>query len=328
MYQETQRMQLSRFARYAWGVLLYNIGVVLWGAYVRASGSGAGCGSHWPLCNGEVIPRAPQVETLIEFSHRLSSGIGLLLVVGLWVWARRAYRRGEPARMGATLALFFMVTEALVGAGLVLFSLVADNASIARALFVSVHLANTFLLLAALTLTAWWASGGDPIRVRGQGGLFWLLLLGCAATILLGVSGAVTALGDTLFPSRSLAEGLREDFSPTAHFLIRLRIFHPAIAIGVGIYLVLAAGVARSLRPGRQTTFFARALVLLFAMQLAAGALNVALLAPIWMQIVHLLLADAVWIALVLLAASALAARSTEAGRASVEHRVSSSEIA
>jgi heme A synthase len=317
-------MKLSRFARFAWAVLVYNIGIILWGAFVRASGSGAGCGSHWPLCNGQVIPRSPEVETLIEFSHRLTSGIGLILVVWLFFWARRLFARGTPARTGAAASLFFMITEALVGAGLVLFSLVADNASIARALFMAVHLANTFLLLAALVLTAWWASGGRPVRLRGQGTLSLLLLVGCGGMILLGVSGAVTALGDTLFPSQSLAEGLRQDLSPTAHFLIRLRIFHPPIAIMVGLYLVFAGRLAYLRRPHPTTHRLARWLLILFIVQLAAGAINVVLLAPIWMQIVHLLLADAVWLTLVLLTASALAAVPE---RAEVEARVAGAPL-
>jgi heme A synthase len=303
-------VKLNRFARFAWTVLAFNIGIILWGAYVRASGSGAGCGSHWPLCNGQVIPRAPRIETLIELSHRLTSGIGLLMVVGLFVWALRGFTRGHPVRTGAAMSLFFMITEALVGAGLVLFSLVADNASIARALFMSVHLANTFLLLAALTLTAWWGSGGRPIHLRGQGIVAGLLLTGCAATILLGVSGAVTALGDTLFPSGSLAEGLSQDFSATAHFLIRLRILHPAIAIGVGIFLLAVGVVTRTQRPGKYTERYTRQLFALFVLQLAVGSINVLLLAPIFMQIVHLLLADALWITLVLLTAEALSEES------------------
>ncbi len=52
-------MSQAWFSRYAWGVLLWNVLVALWGAYVRATGSGAGCGSHWPTCNGEILPRAP-----------------------------------------------------------------------------------------------------------------------------------------------------------------------------------------------------------------------------------------------------------------------------
>lgn len=305
-------MKLRRFAAYCWAVLAYNLGIILWGAYVRASGSGAGCGSHWPLCNGEIIPRNPQIETVIEFTHRLSSGFALILIAVMFVWAFRAYPKGHTVRLGAALSSFFIITEALVGAGLVLFQLVADNASIARALFMAVHLANTFLLIGALTLTAWWASGGSTIRLRGQGSTLALLGAAIVGMLVLGVSGAVTALGDTLYPAASLAEGLRQDLSPTAHFLIRLRVLHPTIAIGMGLYLVFAASCVSVLRPDAQTKRFARSIVVLFFVQLGVGALNVVLLAPIWMQLVHLLLADFVWIALVLLSASAFADRPVE----------------
>jgi heme A synthase len=305
-------MKLRRFATYTWAVLAYNLAVILWGAYVRASGSGAGCGSHWPLCNGDIIPRAPQIETLVEFTHRLTSGVALILVVAMLIWAFRLYPKGHTVRLGAALSTFFIITEALVGAGLVLFQLVADNASIARALFMAIHLANTFLLLGALTLTAWWASGGAALRLRQQGSTLVLLGIGIVGTLLLGVSGAVTALGDTLFPAGSLAEGLRQDLSPTAHFLIRLRLLHPTIAIGLGLYLLFAASCVSVLRPDPQTKRFARSIVVLFCVQLAGGVLNVVLLAPIWMQLVHLLLADFVWIALILLTASALADQPVE----------------
>ena len=162
-------MKLNRFAKYAWGVLAFNMFVILWGAFVRASGSGAGCGSHWPLCNGVVIPPLPQLETIIEFTHRITSGVSLLLVVGLLVWAFRAYPRGHSVRLGAVLSMIFIVTEALIGAVLVLFSWVAKNESTGRVISVALHQTNTFLLLALLTLTAWWASGGTPMRLKGQG---------------------------------------------------------------------------------------------------------------------------------------------------------------
>ena len=151
-----------RLARFAWFVLAYNVAVILWGAYVRATGSGAGCGAHWPLCNGEVVPRAPQVATVIEFSHRFSSGLTLIAIAVLVVWIFRVCAPGHPARLGAVLSGVLIVTEAAVGAGLVLFRLVADNASMARAMFVGVHLLNTFLLLGALTLTAWWVTVNVP----------------------------------------------------------------------------------------------------------------------------------------------------------------------
>jgi heme A synthase len=297
----------GRFSVYAWIVLGFNLLVILWGAYVRASGSGAGCGSHWPLCNGQVVPRAHSVETLIELTHRTTSGLALLLVLGLLVWAFRAYPRRHPARLGAVLSVFFIITEALIGAGLVLFGFVADNDSIGRAVYLSIHLVNTFLLLAALALTAWWASSGSPLRFQKQGTVGLLLYAGLLCTLVLGISGAVTALGDTLFPASTIAGGLRDDFSPTAHTLIRLRVLHPTIAVVTSALLIFAARFTVKTRPGRNTKRFAWALVALVVIELCAGLVNLLLLAPIPMQLVHLLLADLVWTALVLLTASALA---------------------
>src|SRR6476620_6340344 len=210
-------MKLGRFAIYAWGMLAYNLLVILWGAYVRASGSGAGCGSHWPLCNGEVIPLAPPVATLIEFSHRLTTGLAGLLVIGLMVGALRAFPRGSSVRLGAGLSLAFILIEGLVGALQVRLGLTADNASVGRAVVGSIHLANTFLMLAAMALTAWWASGGAPLQLRRQGLLGWLFAVCLLGVLLVGASGAITALGDTLFPSDSLASGLQADFAASAH---------------------------------------------------------------------------------------------------------------
>ena len=297
----------SYFPYYAWGVLIYNVFVILFGAYVRASGSGAGCGSHWPLCNGVVIPQQPQIHTIIEFTHRLTSGASLLLMIGLVIWAFRAYPKGHAVRLGAVLSMVFILTEALVGAGLVLFEWVAQDQSTGRAISIVVHLLNTFMLLASLTLTAWWASGGKPVRVRGGGAAAWILGVGLGGALLMGASGALAALGDTLFPVTSLAEGIRQDFSSTAHFLIRLRLLHPTIAILVGAYLILAASIVLFPSQDRTVRRFARTLTILVVIQLAAGFINVLLLAPIWMQVVHLLLADLVWIVLILFSASRFA---------------------
>jgi heme A synthase len=295
-----------RFTRFAWGVLAYNLAVILWGAYVRASGSGAGCGRHWPLCNGEVVPRAESVKTLVEFSHRASSGVVLVLVVVLAVWAFRAAPKGHPVRRGAVLSVLFTLTEALVGAGLVLFELVAHDASMKRALSMALHLTNTFVLLACVALTAYWASGGPRLRVRGQGALPWLVGPTLAGVVLLGMSGAIAALGDTLFPSRSLAEGFAQDLSVTAHVFLRLRMLHPLIATFVGMACVGLATMLPSMRPTARVRWWGRAAAVLFVVQYVAGLVNVALLAPVWMQLVHLLLADGAWIALVLACGSAL----------------------
>jgi heme a synthase len=309
-------MKPSRYAIYAWGVLFYNLVVILWGAYVRASGSGAGCGSHWPLCNGEVLPQAPRVQTLVEFSHRMSTGLAGVLVIGLVIGAFRVFPRGHRVRSGAIVALLLIVVEGLVGAAQVLLGLTADNASVSRAVIGSIHLANTFVMLGAMCLTAWWSSGGAPLRLRNADGwqgdqtlLTGLFALGLLGVVLVGASGAVTALGDTLFPSGSLTEGLQQDFSGASHFLIQLRVIHPVLAVLVGVYSIVVGSLAAARRPSQTTRWFARALVAIFVAQLIVGATNVALLAPIAIQILHLFLADLVWLTLVLAAAATLADR-------------------
>jgi heme A synthase len=293
-------------ARYAWLVLAWNLAVISWGAYVRATGSGAGCGNHWPLCNGDVLPRSPDAATLIEFSHRFTSGVALVLVAVLVVWTFRACRPGHPARVGAGLSLFFILTEAAVGAGLVLFELVADNATMARAMFMAVHLLNTFLLLASLSLTGRWLTTGRGLALRGRGRITAAVAAGCAALLLAGASGAVAALGDTLFPASSLSEALAADLSASSHLLLRLRMLHPLLAVGTAVLIVIL-GTRLSRRGGPFAGQAVRVLTGLTVLQVAFGFLNVVFLAPVWLQLLHLLVADGIWIAFVLVGADALA---------------------
>jgi len=296
----------SRFSAFAWAVLGYNLMVILWGAYVRASGSGAGCGSHWPLCNGEIVPRTPATETVIEFTHRLSSGMAGVLVILLLIWAFRAFAPGHVVRKGAVLSLILMVLEGLVGAALVLFQWVASDASVGRAISIAVHLNNTLFLLAALTLTAWWASFGKPIRIRGQGSSVRLLGIGFLGLLLLSTAGALTALGDTLFKIGSLAEGVQRDFEATAHFLERLRILHPILAVVTGVYLILTSRIMSDRYSTPRIKFLAAALTMLILLQLLIGLINLYLLAPIWIQLIHLFFADLIWVCTVVLAAEIL----------------------
>jgi heme A synthase len=296
---------MGKFAKYVWAVLAYTVLVILYGAFVRATGSGAGCGAHWPLCNGQVIPRAEQVETLIEFVHRLTSGVTLPLVIILFIWARRLYAKSSLIRVSSGASVFFTITEALVGAGLVLFGLVADNDSVARAISMVVHLVNTFLLVGALGLTALWATRGEPGRLRFANLNGLLLGIGLLGMLILGASGAVTALGDTLFPaSGPLSEEIRKDFSPTAHYLLRLRVFHPGIAVGVGIYLgMVTAWIRRKYAAENNNALetVTSAFFWLYGLQIVLGVINVALFAPVWMQIIHLLVTNLIWISYILM---------------------------
>lgn len=300
-------MKSKGFATYAWVLVAYTLFVILWGVVVRATGSGAGCGSHWPTCNGEVLPALHQMETVIEFGHRLTSGAMGLLVLALVVWAWRLYGRNHHVTKAAIATLVVTIIEGLLGALLVRAELVADNASVARAVVIALHLVNTYLLLTVIVATAWWGSGQPKLQLRGQPQrLVWLLGGGVALMALLGMTGAVTALGDTLFPTESLLHGIQQDLDPTAHFLIQLRVIHPAVAILTGFYIVITARMVREWRTNQHTTLLSHATSLLFFAQLAVGALNLGLLAPIWMQVIHLLVADLIWGVYILLAIAAL----------------------
>jgi heme A synthase len=231
----------------------------------------------------------------------------LLAVVALLVWTWRRCGPGHPARAAAAASMFFMLTEAAVGAGLVLFQLVADNASMARALFMAVHLMNTFLLLAGIALTAWWLADGRAPELAGRVPAALAAAAGGGAILLVGTSGAVAALGNTLFPSSSLSAALEADLSATSHLLIRLRVLHPVLAVLTAMALMF--GAPRFAR-GRGATAerLSRFVAATAGLQVAAGFASVVLLAPVWLQLVHLLLADALWISFVLLSAQVLAA--------------------
>jgi cytochrome c oxidase assembly protein subunit 15 len=288
------------FARFAWGVLAYNIPVILWGAYVRVSFSGDGCGAHWPSCNGQLLPAQMALPTVIEFTHRMMTSLDSIAVVALCAWAFLAFPKRHAVRRYAVLSLAFLLVEALLGAGLVLFRYVAKDQSAGRAWYLSAHLTNTMLLLAALTFVAWLAqTNTQRIRFRDAprgplGALF--------VTVAVSITGAIAALGDTLFPASSWAAGMRQDFSSASSLLLRLRLIHPLIAILGTAYLVwMAVTVLRSRRePDPARTAGVRVLTLAL-FQLAVGAINISLLAPVWLQLIHLSIADVVWISVVLL---------------------------
>jgi cytochrome c oxidase assembly protein subunit 15 len=302
----------KRFAAYAWFVLAFAIAVVLWGAGVRATGSGAGCGDQWPLCNGGWLPRVPALHTIIEFTHRITSGPVLgLFVIALVVFAFRLFPRRHIVRRLSVMVAVFTVTEALIGAALVLLGHVGANSSPHRAYTLAVHLLNTMVLLAAMALTGWFASATANRREETSvEAPISRALLVCAplAFLVTSVTGAIAALADTLFAARSLSEGLQQDLSTSVHIFVRLRVWHPIVAALLACFLVAFAFVAglRKQR-GPLTRRLALAVVFLTLLQTGAGMINVLLLAPVWMQITHLFIADSLWIALVLLIAEVIA---------------------
>jgi len=292
------RILRENFSKLSLATLIYNLAVIVWGAYVRASGSGAGCGSHWPLCNGDVLPQAPRLQTLIEFSHRASSGVSLILIVILGVLAFSAFPRGNRVRKAAGASVIFIFLEALIGAGLVLYQLVEHDQSRARAVSISLHLVNTLFLLGALTLTYLWSQ--NPNLARPERKITLLLkqsVFAISACFILGVTGAITALGDTLFPSASLSEGIKRDFVSGSHFLVQLRVLHPLFAIGLATYLIYFA--MKFSGDSRTARIFSG----IVATQLLLGFFNLILMAPVALQLGHLLTANLLWIFLIKLIA-------------------------
>jgi heme a synthase len=310
MNNPRQFRQTRFFPCFAWSILAFNLSVILWGAVVRATGSGAGCGENWPLCQGHVIPHAAQIATLIEFAHRATSGVVVVLVLGLVFFAFRRFRSGHPVRQYAAAAVLFTLMEGLLGAALVLLGKIGSNPSVTEGLILSLHLVNTFLLLASLALSAKSASAtitnhGNSMETRGlsprAAGHFLWHLAALLGTLTVAVTGTMAALADTRFKATSLARALRWDFSGSSEALLRLRIIHPFMSIAVGVLFVMLT--LRAVRPGSsaRATRLAKCLLALVLFQFAVGLSNVLLLTPLWIQILHLLTADLMWITLVLL---------------------------
>lgn len=305
---DVQNLPSPALRRFAWGVLVYFIAVILWGTLVRATGSGAGCGNHWPLCNGTVVQHSPGVATLIEFTHRLTSGISFFAVVGLLVWTYKTTVRGHLARSAAAASVAFTLVEAILGALLVKLGLTAQSQSPLRPAYLALHLTNTLLLLAALTLTAHMLS-----RRKGylRGSIRLVAPFGAIAAVIVvmivGVTGSLAALGDTLFPASSLSQALAQDFSATSGWLVRWRWTHPTVAFVSSIFLIWIL-VRAAHRPAHGEAHWdnrslSALVLLLLAAQYVLGVLDVFLLAPLWLQVAHLLGADLLWTALVVLTA-------------------------
>ena len=284
------------YCRFNFLNLAYTMCVILWGAYVRSSGSGAGCGAHWPLCNGEMIPSSNRLQTLIEFTHRFSSGVSLTLVLCGWLISRKLGEKKSPIRRVANLTLIAIILEALLGAGLVLFKLVEFDQSIARAISISLHLLNTLFLLASLVSLSFlsmdesaYATNDRDLVPKNR--LFRATLL---VFLFLGISGAIAALGDTLFKAPTLLEGMKQDLSVNAHFLIKLRVFHPLIA-SLWIFLGFIWSQKLLLHPN---LFKIRGIFLsLLVLQFFLGFLNWVLLAPTVLQLIHLGVANLAFMA-------------------------------
>ncbi|MBS1960483.1 MAG: COX15/CtaA family protein [Bdellovibrionales bacterium] len=289
-------LTIERFRRFAAFNLAYTIAVILWGAYVRATGSGAGCGDHWPLCNGEVIPRAERIQTVIEFTHRSSSGVNLIFVVAAFLFARKIAAPGSLLRRVSGLAVIAIFMEAILGAGLVLLKLVEFDQSASRAISISLHLVNTLFLVSTLTSTVFFSRRPEALRAESSSvalfprNRFFLATLG--VFVCLAIMGAIAALGDTLFPAQSILHGISQDMSEGAHFLVRLRVIHPILAVA---WIMMVFGWSQKFETIDDMSVRS-ALLMTVIGQFVLGFANWMLMAPSWMQILHLLMAEVTFI--------------------------------
>lgn len=302
------RPEANNFRRFAWLTLFLNLVVILWGVFLRASLSGDGCGQHWLTCNGEVIPETPQFKTIIEFTHRVSTTVVFLASIVTLIWARRRFQKGDPIRRTATASFLFIIVEALIGAGLVLTGNTAGNWTSTRPIWMMAHLITTFSLLAVLALTIWFASGGKRFKLLGDKKVTLLLIVAVIGIFFVGASGSLAALSSMLFPSGSIAEGIAKDFAATSHILLRLRLSHPIVAVMTSVYLIFLAGWMKAKGSGfAGVKRWSDILSLLLIIQVISGAATLLMLSPIVMQLLHLLLADLVWMAFVIMCAAYLA---------------------
>jgi heme A synthase len=313
------------FSRVAGAVTAGTILVVLFGAVVRITGSGAGCGQHWPSCNGQIAHLPQRIETWIELGHRTTSGLDFLSVLALagLAWQRLPAR--HPARVATFAALGLMLVEVALGAGLVLLNLVGSNMSYHRAIVMPAHLVTTSLLIGSLAATTYFSSLGriaaDPPSTERSAkqlrlAFIWAVAAG-AMLLLVSMTGAVTALGDTVYPVQGATalEHVQNDQAEGAHFLGKLRVVHPLLAL-LGVAAVwVAASRAREASSFPAIQRVAALLYLGGGLALAIGVANVLLGAPGYMQVVHLTMACLLWLGNVLLGCMLTDARGSQRAR-------------
>ena len=260
---------------------------ILAGAFVRATGSGDGCGSTWPTCKGKIIPQLSDPSEVIEFSHRSISGILLIVTLIIFIKSRNM-SKGTIVRKTVNFLTFFVVFEAAIGAVIVLYEWVGLNSSLPRIIAVPIHLVNTFGLLACYAvLYKVLLNNFKNIKQLWDRRFVFVAFL----FLLSGASGSITALADVLFPSASFYEGLMEDFDRTSELLTRLRILHPIVATGLSVALII-----ESRKIQKDYKIDVKFLQLLVIVAVTLGVLNVLSNIVLLLSIFHLAIADLLWI--------------------------------
>ena len=260
---------------------------ILAGAFVRATGSGDGCGSTWPTCKGKIIPQLSDTSEVIEFSHRSVSGILLIVTLIIFIKSRNM-SKGSIVRTTVNFLTFFVLFEAAIGAVIVLYEWVGLNSSLPRIIAVPIHLVNTFGLLACYAiLYKVLLNNFKNIKQLWDRRFVLIAFL----FLLSGATGSITALADVLFPSASFYEGLMEDFDRTSEVLTRLRILHPMVATGLSVALII-----ESRKIQKDYKIDVKFFQILVFIAVILGVLNVLSNILLLLSILHLAIADLLWI--------------------------------
>jgi len=260
---------------------------ILAGAFVRATGSGDGCGSTWPTCKGKIIPQLSDTSEVIEFSHRSVSGILLIVTLIIFIKSRNM-SKGSIVRTTVNFLTFFVLFEAAIGAVIVLYEWVGLNSSLPRIIAVPIHLVNTFGLLACYAiLYKVLLNNFKNIKQLWDRRFVFIAFL----FLLSGATGSITALADVLFPSASFYEGLMEDFDRTSELLTRLRILHPIVATGLSVALII-----ESRKVQKDYKINVKFFQILVFIAVILGVLNVLSNILLLLSILHLAIADLLWI--------------------------------
>lgn len=291
--------------------LSYLILVIVFGAYVRAGLHGDGCGRSWPHCGNTIVPDGSSVSAIIEFTHRTTSTLSGLIALAFVFWARKIDRKGGYLRKSAMGALVFTVVAGLIGASLVLFEWVTTDKSVGRAITMPLHLINTYFLIASVALMAYFSGGGKSFSFKNQGsigtGLRWAL----GGMFVLGMTGALSAMGRTAFSTNmesvnTFMERITLHIGENAPALLKGGATHPLIATSVAVIVIMVVYLVMHRRESPEVKRWGQATVGLFLIQMVFGIINLVVSAPLWMQMTHLTIALADWLCLVMLVAHAL----------------------
>lgn len=282
---------LTRSYRFSWGIVFYTVLVIAWGAWVRLSGSGAGCGDDWPRCNGAVLPTEASVQTIIEYSHRISTAVyGILILIQILL-AHKSYAKGNRCRFWAWLTLLFTITEALIGRSLVKQGLVNQSADLLRLVVMPLHLINTSMLLLSCVMTAESFKFGGRRALQLSPQVKRRLGVVLAVLAIIVTSGAIAALGSHLDPSTSLIAGFSKDMASESHLAVRLRGIHPMLALAAAgaLIVTLNSGISCALPIAPR---WIRLFSVTFFVTIGVGIVTLALLSPLWLKVTHLVMAN------------------------------------